>query len=56
MRGETRRITRLSVGILVGALALYTATLAPGLLWGGGDFATFQTMAFSPIYRLVPIE
>ncbi len=32
--------------IFVAALALYTATLAPGLLWGGGDFATFQTMAF----------
>ncbi len=32
--------------IFAGALVLYTATLAPGLLWGGGDFATFQTMAF----------
>lgn len=28
------------------ALALYVATLAPGLLWGGGDFAKFQTWAF----------
>ncbi len=28
------------------SLLLYTMTLAPGLLWGGGDFATFQTMAF----------
>ncbi len=32
--------------IFAAALALYTATLAPGLLWGGGDFATFQTMAY----------
>lgn len=31
--------------IFVTALALYTATLAPGLLWGGGDFATFQLKA-----------
>jgi hypothetical protein len=28
------------------SLTLYTITLAPGLLWGGGDFATFQTFAF----------
>ena len=28
------------------SLLLYVMTLAPGLLWGGGDFATFQTMAF----------
>jgi len=33
-----------AVGLV--ALALYTATLAPGLLWGGGDFAKFQTFAF----------
>ncbi|MCX7855312.1 MAG: DUF2723 domain-containing protein [Anaerolineae bacterium] len=34
------------LGIFVVALALYISTLAPGLLWGGGDFATFQTMAY----------
>lgn len=27
-------------------LVLYTATLAPDLLWGGGDFATYQTRAY----------
>lgn len=32
--------------VFLGALALYIPTLAPGLLWGGGDFATFQTMAY----------
>ncbi|MDD2696137.1 MAG: DUF2723 domain-containing protein [Anaerolineales bacterium] len=29
------------------ALQLYSLTLAPGLLWGGGDFATFQTAAYT---------
>ncbi len=33
------------MAILAASLALYTATLAPGLLWGGGDFATYQTLA-----------
>lgn len=28
------------------SLALYVTTLAPGLLWGGGDFARFQTWAY----------
>ncbi len=28
------------------SLIVYTATLAPGLLWGGGDFAVFQTRAY----------
>lgn len=32
--------------IFAAALALYTPTLAPGLLWGGGDFATFQLKAY----------
>ncbi len=36
----------LSATLSAAALALYIATLAPGLLWGGGDFATFQTMAY----------
>jgi hypothetical protein len=34
------------LAIFTGTLALYLLTLAPGLLWGGGDFATFQTMAY----------
>ena len=32
--------------VFLTSLALYIFTLAPGLLWGGGDFATFQTMAY----------
>lgn len=37
----------LSAALVFGvALTLYVATLAPGLLWGGGDFATFQTRLF----------
>ncbi len=36
----------LLVAVFAGALTLYIATLAPGLLWGGGDFATFQRMAY----------
>lgn len=35
-----------ALGIFLLALALYIPTLAPGLLGGGGDFATFQTMAY----------
>ncbi|MBC7226907.1 MAG: DUF2723 domain-containing protein [Thermoflexales bacterium] len=34
------------LGLFAAALALYLPTLAPSLLWGGGDFATFQTMAY----------
>lgn len=34
------------LGVFVAGLILYTFTLAPGLLWGGGDFATFQTRAY----------
>jgi Protein O-mannosyl-transferase TMEM260-like len=41
-RGEKR----LSLLVFLAALALYVATLAPGLLWGGGDFARFQTWAY----------
>src|SRR5260221_924621 len=29
------------------ALCVYIPTLAPGLLWGGGDFATFQTRLYT---------
>ncbi len=32
--------------IFIAGLILYTLTLAPGLLWGGGDFATYQTKAY----------
>ncbi len=35
-----------SLLVFAAALALYVATLAPGLLWGGGDFARFQTWAY----------
>ncbi len=36
----------LTLVVFLGALALYIPTLAPGLLWGGGDFATFQLKAY----------
>ena len=29
------------------SLLIYVLTLAPGLLWGGGDFSTFQTKAYT---------
>lgn len=35
-----------ALAVVAVALTLYTATLAPGLLWGGGDFARFQTWAY----------
>lgn len=35
-----------TAGVFFISLSLYTVTLAPGLLWGGGDFATFQTRAY----------
>jgi hypothetical protein len=37
---------RMSLGILCAGLILYTSTLAPDLLWGGGDFAKFQLRAY----------
>jgi hypothetical protein len=36
-----------SVGVFVVALSVYVLTLAPGLMWGGGDFAKFQTQLFT---------
>ncbi len=36
----------LVAAVVVMPLLLYTFTLAPDLLWGGGDFATFQTRAY----------
>jgi hypothetical protein len=33
--------------VFVISLIVYLATLAPGLLWGGGDFAAFQTRALT---------
>lgn len=36
-----------ALGVFGAALAVYVATLAPGLLWGGGDFATFQTRLYT---------
>src|SRR5207244_1124205 len=35
-----------ALGVFAGSLALYVVTLPPGLLWGGGDFARFQTWAY----------
>ncbi len=35
-----------ALALFAAGLVLYIPTLAPGLLWGGGDFATFQTMAY----------
>jgi len=42
----SQRAIFLALVVFLASLALYTMTLAPGLLWGGGDFATFQTFAF----------
>lgn len=36
----------ISLAILCAGLILYTSTLAPDLLWGGGDFAKFQLRAY----------
>jgi len=36
----------LAAAVFAASLCLYTATLAPGLLWGGGDFSTYQTYAY----------
>ena len=35
-----------SAFVFAASMTLYVATLAPGLLWGGGDFARFQTWAY----------
>jgi hypothetical protein len=45
-QSRTPTPTLLTIGVILAALALYLATLAPGLLWGGGDFARFQTWAY----------
>ena len=39
--------TQFAIVIFLVALIVYVFTLAPGLLWGGGDFATFQTKAYT---------
>lgn len=36
-----------AIGVFLVSFALYVATLPPGLLWGGGDFARFQTLAYT---------
>lgn len=36
----------LTLVLFAAAMALYIPTLAPDLLWGGGDFATFQLKAY----------
>ncbi len=46
MKAGSRSHIFLSIALFAAGLALYISTLAPGLLWGGGDFATFQTMAY----------
>ncbi len=38
---------RFAIVVFFVALIVYVLTLAPGLLWGGGDFATFQTKAYT---------
>ncbi|MBN2002306.1 MAG: DUF2723 domain-containing protein [Anaerolineae bacterium] len=38
---------RLAIGITLVSLLLYIVTLAPDMLWGGGDFAIFQTRAYA---------
>lgn len=45
-RGFERRAALASLLVFSAALVLYVVTLAPGLLWGGGDFARFQTWAY----------
>jgi hypothetical protein len=45
-RAESRPPVWLPLAVAAAALALYVLTLAPGLLWGGGDFATFQLAAY----------
>ncbi|MFQ5342082.1 MAG: DUF2723 domain-containing protein [Anaerolineae bacterium] len=37
----------LTMLVVLASLVLYTMTLAPGLLWGGGDFARLQTLAYT---------
>lgn len=46
MIAGARHAAPASLLVFCAALALYVATLAPGLLWGGGDFARFQTWAY----------
>lgn len=41
-KSVTKSPVLLAVLVFGVALIAYTATLAPGLLWGGGDFATFR--------------
>ena len=42
-----RRPRWLALGVFVVGLTVYVVTLAPGLLWRGGDFAVFQTWAYT---------
>lgn len=43
----SRRPWILSIGVFAIAMTIYGLTLSPGLSWGGGDFARFQTKVFS---------
>jgi hypothetical protein len=38
---------QLALLIFFVSLLIYVLTLAPGLLWGGGDFSTFQTKVYT---------
>jgi hypothetical protein len=42
-----RHPNQLALLVFFGSLPVYVLTLAPGLLWGGGDFSTFQTKAYT---------
>ena len=46
-QGLARRPGLAALRVFVLALCVYIPTLAPGLLWGGGDFATFQTRLYT---------
>jgi hypothetical protein len=43
----SQRPLLLAAGVFGVALLVYSLTLAPGLLWGGGDFSTFQTKLYT---------
>ncbi|MBI4318110.1 MAG: DUF2723 domain-containing protein [Chloroflexi bacterium] len=46
LTSSSRGLPLVAAFVFFGSLVLYALTLAPGLLWGGGDFATFQTYAY----------
>jgi hypothetical protein len=46
-QGRARWPGPTALAVFALALCVYIPTLAPGLLWGGGDFATFQTRLYT---------